>query len=55
MSSPACADGNDTPAQQREDSTTFMDSESTIAAPAEGRTRDHMREAKAGPDYAGPS
>ena len=24
MSSPACADGYDTPAQQREDSTTFM-------------------------------
>ena len=24
MSSPACAEGYDTPAQQREDSTTFM-------------------------------
>ena len=32
MSSPACADGYDTPAQQREDSTTFM--QGARAAPA---------------------
>ena len=32
MSSPACADGYDTPAQQREDSTTFMVASTFIVA-----------------------
>ena len=37
MSSPACADGYDTPAQQREDSTTFMLSHNLSQTPLANR------------------
>ena len=41
MSSPACADGYDTPAQQREDSTTFMLSQSLSDSAGESPSDGH--------------
>ena len=49
MSSPACADGYDTPAQQREDSTTFMGITVGYGDPARGQVRKLLRRAESGP------